>query len=56
MYGTGKMYNLDVNSYVDERSDPINSTKAASLYLKRLYGIFNDRDLALAAYNSGQGT
>lgn len=55
MYGTGKMYNLDVNSYVDERSDPINSTKAASLYLKRLHGIFNDWDLALAAYNSGPG-
>ncbi|MEZ4968345.1 MAG: LysM peptidoglycan-binding domain-containing protein [Flavobacteriaceae bacterium] len=55
MYGTGKMYHLDVNSYVDERSDPINSTKAASLYLKKLYGIFNDWDLALAAYNSGPG-
>lgn len=55
MYGTGKMYDLDVSSYVDERSDPINSTKAASLYLKRLYGIFNDWDLALAAYNSGPG-
>ncbi|HLT50546.1 MAG TPA: LysM peptidoglycan-binding domain-containing protein [Arenibacter sp.] len=55
MYGTGKMYDLDVNSYVDERSDPINSTKAASLYLKRLHKIFNDWDLALAAYNSGPG-
>lgn len=55
MYGTGKMYDLDVNSYVDERSDPINSTKAATLYLKRLFGIFNDWDLALAAYNSGPG-
>jgi membrane-bound lytic murein transglycosylase D len=55
MYGTGKMYDLDVSSYVDERSDPINSTKAASLYLKKLYDIFNDWDLALAAYNSGPG-
>ncbi|WP_026810883.1 lytic transglycosylase domain-containing protein [Arenibacter latericius] len=55
MYGTGKMYNLDVSSYVDERSDPINSTKAASLYLKKLYNIFDDWDLALAAYNSGPG-
>ena len=55
MYGTGKMYDLDVSSYVDERSDPINSTKAASLYLKKLHGIFNDWDLALAAYNSGPG-
>tara|TARA_R110000868_G_scaffold150063_3_gene372947 strand:+ start:4432 stop:6069 length:1638 start_codon:yes stop_codon:yes gene_type:complete len=55
MYGTGKMYDLDVTSYVDERSDPINSTKAASLYLKKLHDIFNDWDLALAAYNSGPG-
>lgn len=55
MYGTGKMYDLDVNSYVDERSDPIKSTKAASLYLEKLYHIFDDWDLALAAYNSGPG-
>ncbi|MCM4172229.1 LysM peptidoglycan-binding domain-containing protein [Arenibacter sp. TNZ] len=55
MYSTGKMYDLDVSSYVDERSDPINSTKAASMYLKKLHGIFNDWDLALAAYNSGPG-
>ncbi|WP_416242054.1 LysM peptidoglycan-binding domain-containing protein [Arenibacter sp. GZD-96] len=55
MYGTGKMYKLDVNSYVDERSDPIASTKAASKYLAKLYDIFGDWDLALAAYNSGPG-
>lgn len=55
MYGTGKMYDLDVSSYVDERSDPINSTAAAAKYLKKLYGIFDDWDLALAAYNSGPG-
>ncbi len=55
MYGTGRMYGLDVNSYVDERSDPIKSTEAACKYLSKLYDIFDDWDLALAAYNSGPG-
>ncbi|AWX44523.1 Membrane-bound lytic murein transglycosylase D [Flagellimonas maritima] len=55
MYSTGKMYNLDVSSYVDERHDPILATKAASKYLYKLHSIFNDWDLALAAYNSGPG-
>ncbi len=55
MYGTGRMYGLDVNSYVDERSDPVKSTEAACAYLSKLYEIFNDWDLALAAYNSGPG-
>ncbi|OIQ31067.1 MAG: lytic transglycosylase [Bacteroidetes bacterium MedPE-SWsnd-G2] len=55
MFSTGKMYGLDVSSYVDERSDPILSTEAASKYLAKLYTIFGDWDLALAAYNSGPG-
>ncbi|CAM1345473.1 lytic transglycosylase domain-containing protein [Tenacibaculum amylolyticum] len=55
MYGTGKQYKLAVNSYVDERQDPVKATIAACEYLSYLFGIFNDWDLALAAYNSGPG-
>lgn len=55
MYATGKLNGLQVNSYVDERHDPIKSTEAACKYLTTLYGIFNDWNLALAAYNSGPG-
>ncbi|MEN1785754.1 MAG: LysM peptidoglycan-binding domain-containing protein [Bacteroidota bacterium] len=55
MFSTGKLYDLNVNSYVDDRSDPIASTKSACRYLAKLYDIFKDWDLALAAYNSGPG-
>nr|WP_240740239.1 LysM peptidoglycan-binding domain-containing protein [Allomuricauda hymeniacidonis] len=55
MFSTGKMYGLNVSSYIDERNDPILATKAACKYLDKLHDIFGDWDLALAAYNSGPG-
>lgn len=55
MYQTGVQYGLKVNSYVDERSNLLKSTEAASKYLSTLYTIFGDWELALAAYNSGPG-
>lgn len=55
MYATGKLNGLTVNSYVDERHDPLKATEAACKYLTTLYSIFGDWNLALAAYNSGPG-
>ena len=53
MYGTGKQYGLNVDSYVDDRFDVLKSTEAACKYFSYLFKTFNDWDLALAAYNSG---
>jgi membrane-bound lytic murein transglycosylase D len=55
MYNTGLQYKLDVNSYIDDRSDPIKATEAACQYLSGMYKIFGDWDLVLASYNCGPG-
>lgn len=55
MYRTGKMYGLDQDSYIDQRMDPELSTEAACLYLKKLHSMYDDWNMALAAYNAGPG-
>ncbi|MDD6473478.1 MAG: transglycosylase SLT domain-containing protein [Bacteroidales bacterium] len=55
MLKTGKSYGLEVNSYVDDRRDPIKSTWAAARYLRDMYDIYKDWNLVIAAYNCGPG-
>ena len=55
MYRTALQYNLKINSYIDERLDPIASAHAAAKYLRDSYTIFGDWFLAISSYNCGVG-
>jgi len=52
---TGKVYGLQQNAWFDGRRDILQATKAALDYLQKLHGMFGDWELALAAYNCGEG-
>lgn len=55
MLPTGRMYGLQADSYIDERHDVYKSTEAACRYLKHLYSLYDDWEMAMAAYNCGPG-
>ena len=55
MYATGRMYDLQITSYIDERRDPYRLTEKAVTYFKDLYHVFNDWLYVIAAYNCGPG-
>ena len=56
MPATGKYFELKQNAFRDDRRDVLASTRAALDYMKKLYGMFGDWHLALAAYNWGEGS
>ena len=55
MLGTAKGLNLEVTTFIDERTDVLKATDAAARYLKQLYDVYQDWHLVIAAYNCGPG-
>lgn len=55
MYNTARAYGLHIDSFVDERMDPVKSADAAARFLEDAYEIFGDWNLAIASYNCGAG-
>ena len=55
MYATGRMYKLDINTFIDERRDPVKASYAAVKYLKDMYKVYGNWHLVIAAYNCGPG-
>jgi membrane-bound lytic murein transglycosylase D len=55
LLNTGRLFDMEVNSYIDERRDPFKSTEAACRYLKYLNNTYNDWHLVLSSYNGGPG-
>jgi membrane-bound lytic murein transglycosylase D len=55
MYYTAKLYNLNINTFVDERRDPYKASRASAEYFRNMYKIYKDWLLVIAAYNCGPG-
>lgn len=55
LLNTGRLFDLQITSYIDERRDPYKSTEAACRYLNYLYTTFHDWQLVLSSYNGGPG-